>query len=151
MEQNVLLKVQETFTLPSKANVETLTNTIIGAVEAKQIDPLLALAQLTALQKAIKNSIETVRVSYALPTVKDAPVKTFEKFGAKFQIKEVGVKKNYAFYIDDNGDKHDNTDWLAKKKIVDEATAALEGEEARLDKLGHFDKFSTTSITVTLQ
>ena len=151
MENQVLAQVQEAFTLPSKANAEALTNTIISAVENKQIDPLLALAQLTALQKAIKDSIETVRVSYALPTVIDAPLKTFEKFGAKFQVKEVGVKKNFAFYINENGEQIDNTEWLAKKKIVDEATADLKGEEAKLDALNHFDKFGTTSITVTLK
>lgn len=151
MENQFSNEIQKTLIAPTKENVEALVNTIINAVDNKQVDALLALAQLTALQKAVKDSIETIRVTYALPLVKDAPVKTFEKFGAKFQVKEVGVKKNFAFYINNAGEKIDNTEWLAKKQVVDEATAALKGEEARLDALGQFDKFGTLSVTVSLK
>jgi len=148
----VLVQTQALYSQPTKANVEALTNAIIAAVDAHPESALLALAQLSGWKTAVEKAIANVR-SAALKQCKDAPTNSFEENGVKYQIKKSASKNEYRYYYDENGDKVDNTDYLAKLKVVEDAQAELDGEIAVLKGKNHFVSLNdgTLSISVILK
>lgn len=159
MENQIISQAQEAYTSPSKANSEALYLALIDKVKNGQIDPFLALAQLTAIEKAVSQAIDDVRLFYALPLAKDAPVKTFEKYGVQFQYKETS-KTDYSCHLEvvineETGEemkvKVPNTKWVELNNEVIAAKKELDKETAALKIDGKFVKTTSDSLTVILK
>ena len=103
------------------------------------MNPLLAYAQLTALEEMIKASKERIKES-ALDEAERYGTKTIAAYGCEFQVKEAGVKYDYS----------DNAHWRDLKEAVDLATAELKGHETTLKKMGMCAKSATTVVSVSL-
>lgn len=125
--------------VPSKTECAEASVKMVKRVEDGYMNPLLAYAQLTALEEMIKASKERIKES-ALDEAERYGTKTIAAYGCEFQVKEAGVKYDYS----------DNAHWRDLKEAVDLATAELKGHETTLKKMGMCAKSATTVVSVSL-
>lgn len=150
MNNEILAQTNALYTKPSKENVMALTDAIVSAVQANPESALLALAQLTGWAKAIKDATDNIRPT-AVAQAKKAPTAKFEEYGVEYQLKKPSVRKNFAFYFNENGEQVNNEEWLAKKQQLDDLALELKGIETVLEGKKHYEADDLGELTLSVK
>lgn len=125
--------------IPTQALVSGQIDKIVTAVDNGEADPLKVIGELTALEK-VANTAKKAIMPYAVNMAERYGERTFNTFGAKFELAEAGVKYDYS----------EDEKWqklMAKKEELD---AKIKAREVELKKLGRCSKSSTTIVKVSL-
>ena len=81
----------------TKSQVSEYKNLIRSSVEKGEVNPLVFLKQVTALEQLVKELKQDVVIkNIILEESEKYGAKSFSDFGANFQIKEVGVKYDFS-------------------------------------------------------
>lgn len=133
--------------------VEKYENEILEGNE----NPLKVAVQLKAMEETIKNLRNSVKIRDVILEEANKYGKSFEEFGAKFNVKETGVSYDFSGCGDSNLESmYKEMEGLKErikkretflKSITDESIADTETGEILLPPC----KVSTTSVTVTLK
>ena len=117
--------------IPTQALVSEQIDKIVTAVDNGDADPLKVIGELTALEK-VANTAKKAIMPYAVNMAERYGERTFNTFGAKFELAEAGVKYDYS------------------EDEKEELEARVKARELELKKLGRCGKSSTTIVKVSL-
>lgn len=137
MTNNVVLS--NDYQVPSKAEIALQVQGIVNKVSGGEIDPLRAYGLLTALEKVAGDARKQI-AEQAINQAAKYPEKEIGAFGAKFQIKECGVKYDYS----------SDPQWRDLQAEIDTIRAEQKGRETVLQQLKMCARSSTTTLQVTL-
>lgn len=140
-EQQIMQAVQTAYVEPTKKNVAVLYKTIMQAVEDGNINPLLALAQLTAVSKAVEQAIKELRTDMALSEAEKYGQKTFGAYGVDFTVRDTGVRYDYS----------EDRCWSEMNDQLQGLQAEMKGREEVLRRMGMCARTGTTNVVVTLK
>ena len=133
------IQAEDLMIVPTKSQIETAVDSIYFLVEEGKINPLQALATLSAFEKAFGDAKKSI-MDFAITEAEKYPTKTIEMYGASFQLKESGVKYDYS---------HDD-EWNQTNGQIKALTAQLKGRETVLKSIGKYEKYSTPTVSVIL-
>jgi len=144
--------------LGTKKQVKLFVQEIKDSIIEGNINPLTASIQLKAIEDIIKGLRNDKEIKeYTLEEAEKYGNKSFEDFGAKIDIKELGTKYNYKSCGDSAWEKLDKTiiDTIKLKKDREEILKKLKPEMKLADaETGELllmpEKTSTTGISITL-
>ena len=139
MNELATINVGDLEIIPTKTQVSNAVQAIATIVENGEVDPLKALACLTAYEKAFADAKKAI-MEYAKSEAMKYTEKTISLGGAKFQLKETGVKYDYS------GDET----WRQIKEQMDGIAAELKGRETVLKSMGYYAKSATEILSVIL-
>lgn len=139
MKDLTTILVDDLQVIPTKSQVASATDKIVAIVENGEIDPLQALATITALADTFAAAKKRI-TEFAITEAEKYPQKTISAYGAQFQLKEAGIKYDYSM----------NPEWVSQKEEVDKQTEELKAIEAYLKAKGNFAKSATTTVSVIL-
>jgi len=137
MTNNIVLS--NDYQVPSKAEIALQVQGIVRKVSEGDIDPLRAYGLLTALEKVAGDARKQI-ADIALTEAAKYPEKEIGAFGAKFMVKECGVKYDYS----------SDPQWRDLQAEIDTIRAEQKGRETVLQSLKLCAKSSTTTLQVTL-
>lgn len=142
--------------LPSnKAEIKTFVQDAKDRILAGYENPLKIASQLKAFEEVVKELRDDKDIKDVTLKAAQKEGKTFDQFGATFQIKEVGVKYDYSVCDDQEwNDLNAQLERLnEKKKAREKFLQVIKGEifDATGIQLRPPVKTSTTSVTVTLK
>ena len=125
--------------IPTQALVSGQIDKIVTAVDNGDADPLKVIGELTALEKVATTAKKAI-MPYAVNMAERYGERTFNTFGAKFELAEAGVKYDYS----------EDEKWLKLMEKKEELDAKIKARELELKKLGRCGKSSTTIVKVSL-
>lgn len=131
--------ISEERAVPTKTEIAEQTQRLVEKVLDGDINPLRAYGLLAALEK-IAGEAKKAIVGQALDEAEKYPEKEIGVYGAKFQIKEAGVKYDYT----------NDPEWRDYQEQIDIVRAQQKGRETVLQSLKLCAKSSTTTLQVTL-
>lgn len=131
--------ISEERAVPTKTEIAEQTQRLVEKVLDGDINPLHAYGLLVALEK-IAGEAKKAIASQALDEAEKYPEKEIGVYGAKFQIKEAGVKYDYT----------NDPEWRDYQEQIDIVRAQQKGRETVLQSLKLCAKSSTTTLQVTL-
>lgn len=141
----------------TKSQVSEYKNLIRSSVEKGEVNPLVFLKQVTALEQLVKELKQDVVIKdIILEESEKYNAKSFSDFGANFQIKEVGVKYDFSQCGDplwEDLNKQITTLNESKKavetrlKAIDPYSTVYSEDGVRLTPPA---KSSTTQVVITL-
>ena len=131
--------LSEDFLVPTKSEIQKQVTALVGQVEDGVINPLRAYGLLSALEKMAGDAKKEL-TDAAITEAMKYPEKEIGLYGAKFQIKESGVKYDFS----------NDPEWCDYQEQIDIVKAQQKGREATLKALKLFAKSSTTTVQVTL-
>lgn len=131
--------LSEDFLVPTKSEIQKQVTALVGQVEDGVINPLRAYGLLSALEKMAGDAKKEL-TDAAITEAMKYPEKEIGLYGAKFQIKESGVKYDFS----------NDPEWCDYQEQIDLVKAQQKGREATLKALKLFAKSSTTTVQVTL-
>jgi hypothetical protein len=141
----------------TKKEVSSYKNLIRESVENRDVEPLLFLKQVTALEQLVKSLKQDDLIKdVILEEAEKYSAKTFEYIGAKFQIKEVGTRWDFSGCDDTEWEKLDTTikDLTQKKKERESFLKTLNSSAEIYDEGGVQikppSKSSSTQVVITL-
>lgn len=137
MTNNVVLS--NDYQVPSKAEIALQVQGIVDKVTGGEIDPLRAYGLLTALEKVAGDARKQI-ADIALTEAAKYPEKEIGAFGAKFMVKECGVKYDYS----------SDPQWRDLQAEIDTIRAEQKGRETVLQQLKMCARSSTTTLQVIL-
>ena len=137
MAQDIILS--EEYRVPSKTEIAKQVEQVTAQVEDGNINPLRAYGLLVALEKVISEAKKSI-LELAIKEAEKYPEKEIGAYGAKFQIKEAGVKYDYS----------QDGEWQSYQDQIEEIRARQKGRETTLQALKQCAKSSTTTLQVTL-
>lgn len=136
METNLILSNTQ---VPTKAEIALQVQGIEKQVSDGLIDPLRAYGLLTAFEKVASEAKKAI-AEQAIAEAEKYAEKEVGVFGAKFQLKEAGVKYDYS----------SDPQWRDLQNEIDIIRAEQKGRETVLQSLKMCAKSSTTTLQVTL-
>ena len=140
METNLAtIDAEQLSVIPTKTQVANATDSIVAIVEEGMVDPLKALATVTAIEKTFADAKKRI-TEYAINEAMKYSEKTISLAGATFCLKETGVKYDYS----------EDKEWSDLNDNMQEIKALMAGRETTLRQLGLCGKSSTTTVAVTL-
>ena len=131
--------ISEERAVPTKTEIAEQTQRLVEKVLDGDINPLRAYGLLVALEK-IAGEAKKAIASQALDEAEKYSEKEIGVYGAKFQIKEAGVKYDYT----------NDPEWRDYQEQIDIVRAQQKGRETVLQSLKLCAKSSTTTLQVTL-
>ena len=131
--------LSEDFLVPTKSEIQKQVTALVGQVEDGVINPLRAYGLLAALEKMAGDAKKELTEA-AITEAMKYPEKEIGVYGAKFQIKESGVKYDFS----------NDPEWCDYQEQIDLVKAQQKGREATLKALKLCAKSSTTTVQVTL-
>lgn len=131
--------LSEDFLVPTKSDIQNQVTALVGQVEDGVINPLRAYGLLAALEKMAGDAKKELTEA-AITEAMKYPEKEIGVYGAKFQIKETGVKYDFS----------NDPEWCDYQEQIDLVKAQQKGREATLKALKLCAKSSTTTVQVTL-
>lgn len=131
--------LSEDFLVPTKSDIQNQVTALVGQVEDGVINPLRAYGLLAALEKMAGDAKKELTEA-AITEAMKYPEKEIGVYGAKFQIKEAGVKYDYT----------NDPEWRDYQEQIDIVRAQQKGRETVLQSLKLCAKSSTTTLQVTL-
>lgn len=131
--------LSEDFLVPTKSDIQNQVTALVGQVEDGVINPLRAYGLLAALEKMAGDAKKELTEA-AITEAMKYPEKEIGVYGAKFQIKEAGVKYDFS----------NDPEWCDYQEQIDLVKAQQKGREATLKALKLCAKSSTTTLQVTL-
>lgn len=142
--------------LPStKAEIKSFVSDAKDRILAGDENPLKIASQLKAFEEVVKELRDDKEIKEATLKAAEKEGKTFQQFGAEFQIKEVGVKYDYSVCDDQEWNDLDRMikTLSEQKKDREKFLQAVKGEvfDTNGIQLHPPVKTSTTSVTVTLK
>lgn len=135
--QEIILS--EEFLVPTKSDIQNQVNALVGQVEDGNINPLRAYGLLASLEKMAADAKKELTEA-AIAEAMKYPEKEVGVYGAKFQIKEAGVKYDFS----------NDPEWCDYQEQIDLVKAQQKGRETTLKALKLCAKSSTTTLQVTL-
>lgn len=129
--------------VPTKAEIATASKKLVEKVDEGYMSALLALGQLSALEKVIqaaKEHIAEAALNEAEKYEKGGTI-PFGAYNCDFQVKEAGVKYDFS----------ENEHWQSLKETADLANAELKSHEDLLKRMKQCGKSSKTIVQVTLR
>lgn len=137
MAQEIILS--EEYRVPSKTEIAKQVEQVTAQVAEGNINPLRAYGLLSALEKVVSEAKKSI-VELAITEAEKYPEKEIGVYGAKFQVKEAGVKYDYS----------SDPQWRDLQNEIDIIRAEQKGRETVLQSLKMCAKSSTTTLQVTL-
>lgn len=131
--------LSEDFLVPTKSDIQNQVTALVGQVEDGNINPLRAYGLLAALEKMAGDAKKELTEA-AITEAMKYPEKEIGVYGAKFQIKETGVKYDFS----------NDPEWRDYQEQIDLVKAQQKGRETTLKNLKLCAKSSTTTVQVTL-
>lgn len=131
--------LSEDFLVPTKSDIQNQVTAIVGQVKDGNINPLRAYGLLAALEKMAGDAKKAI-AEQAINEAEKYPEKEIGVYGAKFQVKETGVKYDYS----------SDPEWRDYQEQIDIVRAQQKGRETVLQSLKLCAKSSTTTLQVTL-
>lgn len=131
--------LSEDFLVPTKSDIQNQVTALVGQVEDGNINPLRAYGLLAALEKMAGDAKKELTEA-AIAEAMKYPEKEIGVYGAKFQIKETGVKYDFS----------NDPEWCDYQEQIDLVKAQQKGRETILKNLKLCAKSSTTTVQVTL-
>lgn len=131
--------LSEDFLVPTKSDIQNQVTALVGQVEDGVINPLRAYGLLAALEKMAGDAKKELTEA-AITEAMEYPEKEIGVYGARFQIREVGVKYDFS----------NDPEWCDYQEQIDIVRAQQKGREATLKALKLCAKSSTTTVQVTL-
>lgn len=143
MNTNIVLIDTAAAVVPTKADIKEVASNIAERVQGGNINPLLALGQLAAIEEIVKQAKEAIKPAALTEAEKyeNGGRVVFGAWNCDYQVKETGVKYDYS----------DNARWQELKAQKDLADAELKSHEVLLKEMKQYTKTSTTSVQVTLR
>lgn len=140
---NIVLIDTAAAVVPTKADIKEVASNIAERVQGGNINPLLALGQLAAIEEIVKQAKEAIKPAALTEAEKyeNGGRVVFGAWNCDYQVKETGVKYDYS----------DNARWQELKEQKDLADAELKSHEVLLKEMKQYTKTSTTSVQVTLR
>ncbi len=137
MTENIILS--NDYQVPSKSEIAQQVESIVNKVVEGDINAIRAYGLLTALEKLAGDARKQI-AEQAIAEAEKYPEKEIGVYGAKFQIKETGVKYDYT----------QDGEWQSYQDQLTEIRARQKGREVTLQALKQCAKSSTTTLQVTL-
>lgn len=137
MTENIILS--NDYQVPSKSEIAQQVENIVNKVVEGDINAIRAYGLLTALEKLAGDARKQI-AEQAIAEAEKYPEKEIGVYGAKFQIKETGVKYDYT----------QDGEWQSYQDQLTEIRARQKGREVTLQALKQCAKSSTTTLQVTL-
>lgn len=131
--------LSDDFLVPTKSDIQNQVTAIVGQVKDGNINPLRAYGLLAALEKMAGDAKKELTEA-AITEAMKYPEKEIGVYGAKFQIKETGVRYDFS----------NDPEWCDYQEQIDLVKAQQKGREATLKALKLCAKSSTTTLQVTL-
>lgn len=131
--------LSEDFLVPTKSDIQNQVTALVGQVEDGVINPLRAYGLLAALEKMAGDAKKELTEA-AITEAMKYPEKEIGAYGAKFQIKETGVRYDFS----------NDPEWCDYQEQIDLVKAQQKGRETTLKNLKLCAKSSTTTVQVTL-
>lgn len=131
--------LSEDFLVPTKSDIQNQVTALVGQVEDGVINPLRAYGLLAALEKMAGDAKKELTEA-AITEAMKYPEKEIGVYGAKFQIKETGVRYDFS----------NDPEWCDYQEQIDLVKAQQKGRETTLKNLKLCAKSSTTTVQVTL-
>ena len=137
MTENIILS--NDYQVPSKSEIAQQVENIVNKVVEGDINAIRAYGLLTALEKLACDARKQI-AEQAIAEAEKYPEKEIGVYGAKFQIKETGVKYDYT----------QDGEWQSYQDQLTEIRARQKGREVTLQALKQCAKSSMTTLQVTL-
>lgn len=137
MTENIILS--NDYQVPSKTEIAVQVQRVVDKVSDGEIDPMRAYGLLAALEKMASDARRQI-AGQAVAEAEKYAEKEIGLFGARFQIKETGVRYDYS----------QDGEWQSYQDQLDEIRARQKGRETTLQALRQCAKSSTTTLQVTL-
>jgi hypothetical protein len=137
MTENIILS--NDYQVPSKSEIAQQVESIVNKVVEGDINAIRAYGLLVALEKLAGDARKQI-AEQAIAEAEKYPEKEIGVYGAKFQIKETGVKYDYT----------QDGEWQSYQDQLTEIRARQKGREVTLQALKQCAKSSTTTLQVTL-
>lgn len=137
MTENIILS--NDYQVPSKSEIAQQVENIVNKVVEGDINAIRAYGLLTALEKLAGDARKQI-AEQAIAEAEKYPEKEIGVYGAKFQIKETGVKYDYT----------QDGEWQSYQDQLTEIRARQKGREVTLQALKQCAKSSMTTLQVTL-
>jgi hypothetical protein len=137
MTENIILS--NDYQVPSKSEIAQQVESIVNKVVEGDINAIRAYGLLVALEKLAGDARKQI-AEQAIAEAEKYSEKEIGVYGAKFQIKETGVKYDYT----------QDGEWQSYQDQLTEIRARQKGREVTLQALKQCAKSSTTTLQVTL-
>ena len=133
------IQMEDLQVIPTKTQVLAAADRILSIVDDGMIDPLQALASITAYSMVFEEARKKV-LPLALAEAEKYTEKTIDRYGVQFQKKETGVKYDFS----------EDPEWVELNEQMKAKQALLKGRETTLKTAGLCARSASDTLAVTL-